>query len=140
VKVVLDTDVIVSAYRSPAGASAALLRGIRHGKATMLISTALMLEYEAVCSMAVHRKAAGLTIKETGVFLDALAFIAKPVALRYFWRPQLRDPGDEMVLETAVNGQADALITFNVRDYGVVPGRFGVRLMTPPEFLRSFEK
>jgi predicted nucleic acid-binding protein len=54
--------------------------------------------------------------------------------MRYHWRrPQLRDPGDEMVLETAVNVRADALVTFNVRDFGTVPVRFGIEVMIPRE-------
>jgi len=51
----------------------------------------------------------------------------------FLWRPQLRDPGDEMVLETTVNGRADALVTFNVRDFGTAPARFGIELMIPRE-------
>ena len=51
--------------------------------------------------------------------------------MHFLWRPQLRDPNDEMALEVAVNGEADALVTFNVRDYGNVPGRFGVDLLLP---------
>lgn len=65
-----------------------------------------MLEYEAVCSRSAHRTAAGLTQKEVGIFLDAIAALVEPVETHYLWRPQLRDPGDEMVLEAAVNGQA----------------------------------
>lgn len=59
--------------------------------------------------------------------------MAEPVETHFLWRPQLRDPNDEMVLEVAVNGRADALVTFNLRDYGSVPSRFGVELMLPRE-------
>lgn len=52
------------------------------------------------------------------------------------WRPQLRDPVDEMVLDTAVNGRAEALVTFNQRDYSGVVGRFAVELLSPREALR----
>jgi putative PIN family toxin of toxin-antitoxin system len=133
VRAVLDTDVVVAAMRSPAGASAAILRAARRGKLTVLLSVALALEYEAVCRQAEHRLASGLTDQEAETFVTAVIAMAEPVKIHFLWRPQLRDAGDEMVLETAVNGGADALITFNVRDYGEVPSRFGIELLLPRE-------
>lgn len=60
----------------------------------------------------------------------------KPVSTYFRWRPQLRDPGDEMVLEAAVNGRAEAIVTFNLRHYRAVPERFGIEIMRPAEALR----
>ena len=117
--------------RSPAGASAAILRSIRQGKATLLLSVPLAVEYEAVCQKAEQRVAAGLSESEVDIFVTAVIAMAEPVEMHFLWRPQLRDPNDEMVLEVAVNGKADALVTFNVRDYGNVPSRFGVDLLLP---------
>jgi putative PIN family toxin of toxin-antitoxin system len=136
VRVVADTDVIVAAMRSPGGASAAILRAARQGWITLLVSVPLAMEYEATCSEAEHRLAAGLSDREVEIFLDAVVAMAEPVKTYFLWRPQLRDPGDEMVLETAVNGQADALVTFNLRDFGTVPARFGIELMIPREAIR----
>ena len=130
---VLDTDVIVAAMRSPTGASAAILRAARRGRPTVLLSVALALEYETVCSQADHRLASGLSDQEVETFLTALIALAEPVKTHFLWRPQLRDAGDEMVLEAAVNGHADALVTFNVRDFGVVPSRFGIEVLLPRE-------
>lgn len=124
---------IVAATRSPSGASAAILRAARHGSVTLLVSVPLGMEYEAVCSESEHRLAAGLSEREVEIFLDALLAMAEPVKTHFLWRPQLRDPGDEMVLEAAVNGRADALVTFNVRDFGTVPARFGIELIIPRE-------
>jgi len=76
-------------------------------------------------------RAAGLTQGQVDIFLTALIALAEPVETHFLWRPQLRDAGDEMVLEAAVNGCADALVTFNVRDYGEAPGHFGVELVLP---------
>ena len=56
---------------------------------------------------------------------------AEPVETHFLWRPQLRDPGDEMVLEAAVNGRTEVLVTFNLRDYGETPNRFGVEILLP---------
>ena len=124
---------IVAAMRSPGGASAAILRAARYGTVTLLVSVPLGMEYEAVCSESEHRLAAGLSEREVEIFLDALLAMAEPVKTHFLWRPQLRDPGDEMVLEAAVNGRADALVTFNVRDFGTVPARFGIELIIPRE-------
>ena len=135
-RLVLDTDVVVTALRSPAGGSAALLRAIRRGYATLLLTPALLLEYEAVCQLAEHRLASSLRPQEIDHFLDGLVLLAEPVATYFRWRPQLRDPGDEMVLEAAVNGRAEAIITFNLRHYGVVPKRFGIETMRPGEALQ----
>jgi len=91
------------------------------------------MEYEATCSEAEHQLAAGLSEREIQIFLDAVVAMSEPVKTHFLWRPQLRDPGDEMVLEAAVNGRADALVTFNVRDFGTVPARFGIELISPRE-------
>src|SRR5258708_6001939 len=132
-KVVLDTDVIVAGMRSPGGASAEILRKARQGRVTLLVSVPLAVENEAICSEAEHRLAAGLSEREVEIFLDGVVAMSEPVKTHFLWRPQLRDPGDEMVLEAAVNGRADALGTFNVRGFGTVPARFGIEVMGPRE-------
>jgi predicted nucleic acid-binding protein len=73
---------------------------------------------------------------EVDVFVTAVIAPAEPVRTHFLWRPQVRDPGDEMVLETAVSGRAEALVTFNVRDYGTAPARFGIEVLLPREMLR----
>jgi putative PIN family toxin of toxin-antitoxin system len=130
---VLDTDVVIAAMRSPAGASAAILRSIRQGEATLLLSVPLALEYEAICHIADHRLAAGLSERQVDIFVTAVIAMAEPVETHLLWRPQLRDANDEMVLEAAVNGRADVLVTFNQRDFGTAPKRFGVELLLPRE-------
>ena len=89
------------------------------------------MEYEAVCRKAEHRLAAGLSEREVEIFVTAVIGLAEPVKTHFLWRPQLRDPDDEMVLEAAVNGRADALVTFNIRDFGTAPSQFGVELLLP---------
>ena len=127
----LDTDVVIAAMRSPSGASAAILRSVRGGLATLLLSAPLAMEYEAVCKKVEHRVAAQLSEQQVEIFVNAVIAMAEPVRTHFLWRPQLRDPNDEMVLETAINGRADALVTFNVRDYGSAPSRFGVDVLLP---------
>jgi predicted nucleic acid-binding protein len=98
------------------------------------------MEYEAICSEAEHQLAAGLNEREVEIFPDAVLAMAEPVRTHFLWRPQLRDSGDEMVLEAAVNGRADALVTFNLRDFGMVPARFGIELMMPREVIRRMKR
>jgi len=140
VRFLLDTDVVVAAMRSPRGASAELLRRIDHGDATMLLSVALALEYEAQCMLAEHRLAAGLTASEATIFVDGLIAMAEPIQSHFRWRPQLRDPGDELVLEAAVNGRADAIVTFNQKDLRDAERSFAVAVILPVKALRRIRK
>ena len=137
---VLDTDVVVAAMRSPKGASAALLLAALDGRIELAANVALVLEYEAVCSRVEHLSAAGLTTPEVQRFVDGVAALIHPVTSHFVWRPQLQDPGDEMVLEAAVNGMADTIVTFNQRDYGTVPRRFGVKILLPRDVLVALQK
>jgi putative PIN family toxin of toxin-antitoxin system len=136
VRCVLDTNVVVAAMRSPTGASAALLIAARRSELTMLANVALAIEYEATCQLAEHRLAAGLDPRQVGIFVDAVLAMVEPVETHFMWRPQLRDPANEFVLEAAVNGRAAAIVTFNRRDFGRVPGHFGIELLTPAEAIR----
>jgi putative PIN family toxin of toxin-antitoxin system len=139
-RLVLDTDVVIAAMRSPTGASAAILRAAREGRVTLAASVSLAVEYEAVCRQAEHRLAAGLSEQEVDSFVTAMVALAEPVETHFLWRPQLRDAGDEMVLEAAVNGRVDALVTFNTRDFGTAPSRFGVELLRPREAIRRIKR
>src|ERR1700760_1935955 len=116
-KVVMDTDTIVAAMRSPQGGSAAVLLAADANKLALLATVPLFIEYEAVCNRAEHILASGLDRTGVTTFLDYLVDLIEPVDPWFLWRPQLRDPGDELVLEAAVNGTADAIVTFNRRDY-----------------------
>jgi len=126
--------------RSPRGASAELLRRIDDGKATMLLSVALALEYEAKCMLAEHRLAAKLSVSDAATYIDGLIAMAEPVQMHFRWRPQLHDPGDELVLEAAVNGRASAVVTFNERDLREARQSFGIAVIRPGEALRRLEE
>lgn len=121
--------------RSPSGASAAILQSARAGRVILLASVPLALEYEAICGRAEHRLESGLSLRQVEIFVDAVIAMAEPVEPHFLWRPQLRDPDDEMVLEAAVNGGADAVVTFNVRGFGTAPAEFGVAVLLPREAL-----
>ena len=134
-RIVLDTNVVVAALRSPRGASAALVDKGLNREFTLLMSVALALEYESVCHDPVQRIASGLSESEVRTIVTALCAVAKPVRTHFLWRPQLRDPQDEMVLEASINGRADGLVTFNRRDFGDAPVRFGIALLSPGQAL-----
>lgn len=141
-RLVLDTAAMVAAMRSDRGASRWLLRSAlerRHGL-TLLVSVPLLIEYEAVMTRAEHLKAAGLSAADVEVLLDAIAAVAEPVRLAYLWRPALPDANDDMVLEAAVNGRADGIVTFNLRDFGPPAELFGIWVLPPGEAVERLEK
>ena len=135
-QVVLDTDVLVAALRSDQGASRQLLLAALDRRFVMLVSVPLMLEYEAVLTRQEHLAAARITAGDVNTVLDALAAVIEPVRLSFLWRPRLKDAADEMVLETAVNGTADRLVTFNVKHLGKPALEFGIRAVNPGEVWR----
>ena len=87
-----------------------------------------------------HRLATGMNVQEVEGFLAALASAAEAVELNFLWRPQLRDPADELMLEAAVNGYADALVTHNVRDFLPAIQTFGLNVLTPAALLEELTK
>jgi putative PIN family toxin of toxin-antitoxin system len=137
---VLDTNVIVAALRSDRGASRRLLVLTLEGSLELLASVPLMIEYEAVLTRPEHLEAIGLDVGEVNEILDAVALVCTPVQLRFLWRPRLKDPADEMVLETAVNGGADCLVTFDARHLAEAARDFGIRVMRPSEAWKEVQR
>jgi putative PIN family toxin of toxin-antitoxin system len=122
---------MVAALRSDRGASRQLLNSALDQRIQLLISVPLMVEYEAVLTRPEHLAASRVSAQDVSEVLDAVAKVSTPVHFWFLWRPQLQDIGDEMVLETAVNGRADLLVTFNERHLAVAARRFGVRVAAP---------
>lgn len=139
-RVVLDTSVVVAGLRSRSGAANAVLRLVASRQLVPLASPPLFLEYEEVLKRAEHRLAHGLSEEQVDEFLAELAALIEPVELHFQWRPQVRDPGDELVLEAAINGDADALITYNVADFAEAAERFGIAVLRPGEVLRKVKR
>ena len=134
---VLDTDVLVAALRSDQGASRQLLLAALAGRFDLVLSVPLVLEYEAVLTRPEHLAACGLTSGEVERVLDDLVSIARPVHLDFLWRPMLPDADDDMVLETAANGNVTAIVTFNQRDFAETSKRFACSVIAPAEALRQ---
>jgi predicted nucleic acid-binding protein len=117
-----------------------VLVAVAERRCTPLVTTAVFLEYEAVLLRPEQRLATGMNPEDVAGFLAAFASAAEPVELNFLWRPQLHDPADELMLEAAVNGRAEALITHNVRDFQSATARFGVRTLTPGAFLKELPR
>lgn len=135
----LDTDVLVAAVRSDRGASRVLLTAALEQRYVTLASVPLMLQYESVLTRPEHLAAAGISGADIDVLLDAIALVAEPIRISYLWRPLLSDPGDDLVLETAVNGRANVIVTFNRRDFEPAANRFGLEVITAADAVRRLE-
>lgn len=130
-RLVRDINVVIGALRSRHGASNAVLVELLRGNGVWLCSVPLFLEYEAVMMRAEFRLETGHDEAALKGFLGGIASAIEPVDLHFLWRPQLGDAKDEMVLEAAINGGADALVTHNLRDFREVAPRFGIDAISP---------
>ena len=137
-RIVLDTSVLVSAFRNRNGSSFRIVELIDRRELIALASTSLFLEYEAVLKRPEQLAATQLSSADVDLLLGALAALVEPVAIWFQWRPQLDDANDEMVLEAAINGRADAIVTFNTADFTAGAAMFNIRIMTPAAFLKEF--
>lgn len=138
-QLVLDTDVVVAGLRSRRGASRAWLRAVLRREVGLVLSVPLMLQYEEVLLRPATLAAIQGTPDRVSRFLDLLCTVGRPVEISFLWRPTLRDPSDEMVLEAAVHGRVDRLLTFNLRDFAGSE-RFGITAERPgPAWRRWIE-
>ena len=131
-QVVIDTNVIVSALRSQQGASYKLLMLVGRADFEINLSVSVLLEYEDVTKRLLEQ--IPLTEEEINNILDYLCGIANQREVYFLWRPFLKDPKDDMILELAVSGQCEVIVTYNKKDF-VGVGQFGLQVMTPKEFL-----
>ena len=132
-QIILDTNVLFSALRSQVGASFRLLSLIEDSRFQINLSVALVLEYEDV----LKRPAMNLQLTHREID-DVLDFLCQNANLReifYLWRPMLRDPKDDFVLELAVESDCEYIVTFNTKDFAKAEN-FGIKAIRPSEFLR----
>jgi len=140
VRVVLDTAVIVAATRSDAGASRQLVLAALEKRFELILSVPLVLEYEAVLKRPSQLAVSHATAQEIDKLLDALISVSRPVHRSFFWRPLLRDPDDDMVLEAAMSGHAEMLVTFNQRDFEPDTSALGIDVAAPREALKRIKE
>jgi putative PIN family toxin of toxin-antitoxin system len=134
---VLDTNVLVSGLRSRRGAAFRLLSLVGTGAFEHCLSVGLLFEYESTLKR--PGMVAKLSPRQLDAILDYLCSSAHRQEIHYLWRPALRDPSDDLVLEVAVAGECQSIVTYNVRDF-VGSERFGIRVRTPVEFLTELEE
>ena len=139
-QVVLDSNVLVSAFTSAQGASRQIQRKILQGPITALISVPLFAEYEAVLARRETQRRCPLTLSEQRQLFDAFLARTQIVEVYYRWRPNLPDEGDNHVLELAVAAGDAPIVTFNRRDFRGGELRFpGILVQTPGAWLKSFD-
>jgi putative PIN family toxin of toxin-antitoxin system len=132
-QIILDTNILVAAFRSKRGAANLLLDKLKDSRWQANVSTALLLEYEDV----LKRPAMNDFISEPDVdiFLDGFCSIAEFHDIFFLWRLLAKDPNDAFILELAVRADADFIITYNTKDFPAAAD-FGIKLATPKEFLQ----
>ena len=131
--IVLDTNVLISALRSRRGASHRLVELIGGSEFVLNVSVPLVVEYEDVAKR--QARALGLSHQDVDDVLDYLCSVAELREIYFLWRPILRDPRDDMVLELAVEAACDFIVTHNGRDFGG-SDKFGIQVVSPREFLQ----
>ena len=132
--VIIDTNVIYSALRSKRGASSKLIYLVGTGLFEVHLSVPLVLEYEDV----LLRKNMSLPVTKDVIsdVLDSICALGHHHEIHFLWRPYLRDPEDEFVLEVAVASKSEYIITYNANDFRGVE-EFGIKVITPQQFLQE---
>ena len=139
-RIILDSNVLVSAFTSGTGASRRVLRQVLQGKALALISLPLFLEYEDVLLRPETRQRCPLSLTEQQQLFDAFLAVTELVTVYYRWRPNLRDEGDNHVVELGVAAGDATVVTYNRRDFRGGELSFPqLRVMTPTQWLKTLE-
>jgi len=133
VEIVIDTIFFVTSLMSKKGASYRLLQLIKKGTFQLNLSVPLVIEYEAVAKRMLDKIT--LNEKEIDNILDFIISRANHWQIFYLWRPELKDPGDDMVLELAVTAGCQYIVTYNLDDFKPAQ-KFGIKALTPKEFLQ----
>ena len=139
-RVVIDTSVLIAALRSSHGASAEVIRLALLGELTTLMDYKLACEYRDVGLRPEQLAAAGKSLEETGLIIDMLEAVAEAVLVMVRHRPMSQDADDDMVLDVAINGSAEAIVTANIKHFRESADRFGLRVLTPAELLLEFRR
>ncbi|MBW2431839.1 MAG: putative toxin-antitoxin system toxin component, PIN family [Deltaproteobacteria bacterium] len=133
---ILDTNIIFAGLYSAFGASFQVLRALTARKFQLVLSVALLFEYEDVLKR--NSRKLGLTHRDIDAFLDNMCALSSFQKIHYLWRPFLPDPKDDHVLELAVASQVKTITTFNAKDYKGID-KFGVKIISPKQLLEEIE-
>ncbi len=133
VQIILDTNILVAAFRSKRGAANLLLDKLNDSRWQVNVSTALLLEYEDVLKRPEMKDF--ISKSDVDIFLNGLCTIVEFNDIFYLWRLLAKDPNDAFILELAVRVNADFIITYNKKDFPAAAD-FDIQLVTPKEFLQ----
>lgn len=136
-RVVIDTNVVWSGISSARGASREILYLVGEGVITPIISVPLILEYESVLKREEYLQETRLSARDVDDVLDYIIFRAELQQIEFLWRPLLPDAGDDCVLECAINGRVQVILTYNTRHFPAIKRQFGIDILTPRDFLRT---
>ena len=139
-RIVLDTASFVTAVRSSDGAAGEVLRMIFREELVPLMDLKLGLEYRDVALRSEHVKASALSKREIVELIEAMEAFAEPVEVLMKTRPLSPDPSDDMILDLAINGRAEALVTSNAKHFVGAGKRFGIPVLSPAELLEKMRK
>jgi putative PIN family toxin of toxin-antitoxin system len=131
-KVVIDTNVLFAALKSRYGASYKQVSLLPSERFSIAISVPLIIEYEDVLRRG--RLPTSISEKDISDFIDFFCYVGDQQDIFFLWRPFLPDPSDDLVLEVAVAGGCDAIITYNKHHFKNVQ-KFGLRILDPKKFL-----
>jgi putative PIN family toxin of toxin-antitoxin system len=131
-RIVIDTNILVAGLRSRDGYAFQLLQFVGKGEFEIHLSVPLVMEYEAV----LYRELPNLLVSLTTVdyILDYWCEVGKQHEIFFLWRPFLRDPADDMVLEIAVKAECEFIVTYNRKHFSGIE-QFGLKVITPGAFL-----
>ena len=136
--IVIDTNVFISALLNPFGGSAAVLELCFQGQYRPLMGTTLFFEYEDVLARDHLFGKCLLNPEERDQALNDFISISKWTRVYYSWRPNLRDEGDNHLMELAVAGGATSIITKNVKDFKQSDLSFpDISILTPKQLLEG---
>lgn len=133
-KIVIDTNVFISALKSKRGASFKLIFGTSRERFEQNISPTLIFEYESVAK----RELSNIVLNDSQIdsILDMICNWSIKCEIYFLWRPYLKDPKDDFILELAIESQSEYIITYNKNDFKGIE-KFGVKVLTPKEFLKK---
>ena len=136
-KIVIDTSVWISALITKDSKARELLRLVFQGKLYPQISEALFREYEDVMKRKKIQNLTPLSQEEQNEVFEAYLSTCEWNEIYYMWRPNLKDENDNFVVELAVASGAEAIITYNVKDFKSAELVFKHKIITPEDFIKE---
>jgi putative PIN family toxin of toxin-antitoxin system len=137
VRIVFDTSSLITALRSGRGAAAEVLRLALLEKFVILLDYKIASEYRDVALRPEHLDASGRTAENVLSLIEGIESIAEPVVVTLKPRPLSPDPNDDMVLDVAINGRADVIVTQNTKHFAAAARQYGIRVLSPVELLET---